>query len=175
MTDANVSASFSASTADFAAGVGEAKEALQSVSAPVAELNGQLAALATASADAFSPQRLQPYRDGLAAIRSLEQSFAGDRALAAAAERSGDEEAVKDAVKAAELATSEELRLLADGTKQKLALYREEARFYEINQSQKLALSRRALDDEYALELTALRRQETLGEQSLTARQHLDD
>ena len=49
MTDANVSVSFSASVADFVAGVGEAKEALQSFSAPFGEINGQLASLANAS------------------------------------------------------------------------------------------------------------------------------
>ncbi len=38
MTDANVSVSFSASIADFVAGVGEAKEALQSFSAPFGEI-----------------------------------------------------------------------------------------------------------------------------------------
>ena len=42
MTDANVSVSFSASIADLVAGVGEAKEALQSFSAPFGEINGQL-------------------------------------------------------------------------------------------------------------------------------------
>ena len=175
MTDANVSVSFSASIADFVAGVGEAKDALQSFSAPFGEINEQLASLANASSQAFSAERLQPYRDALTATQSLEQSFAADRARAAAALRSGDDEAYADATKAAQLATAEEMRLLADGLKQKLALYAEEARVYEITQSEKLALSRQALDEEYALELAALQRREALGEQSLAARQRVDD
>ena len=175
MTDANVSVSFSASIADFVAGVGEAKDALQSFSAPFGEINGQLASLATASAEAFSADRLLPFRDALAATQSLEQSFAADRTRAAAALRSGDEEAYADVMKAAQLATTEELRLLADGLKQKLALYAEEARAYQITQSEKLALSRQALNEEYALELAALQKSAALGEQSLAASQRLDD
>ena len=175
MTDANVSVSFSASIADFVAGVAEAKEALQSFSAPFGEINGQLASLATASSQAFNAERLQPYRDALIATQALEQSFAADRARAAAALRSGDDEEYSDAMKAAQLASAEEMRLLADGLKQKLALYAEEARVYEITQSEKLALSRQALDEEYALELAALQRREAISEQSLAARQRIDD
>jgi hypothetical protein len=175
MTDANVSVSFSASTADFVAGVGQAKDALQSFSAPFGEINGHLSSLATASAQAFSAERLQPYRDALSATQSLEQSFAGDRSRAAAALRSGDDAAYTDATRAAQLATSEEIRLLADGLKQKLALYAEEARFYGITQDQKLTLSRQAVDEEYAVELSVLQKQEALGEQSLEAKQRIDD
>lgn len=175
MTDANVSVSFSASIADFVAGVAEAKETLQSFSAPFGEINGQLASLASASSQAFSAERLQPYRDALVATQALERSFAADRTRAAAALRSGDDEQYDDAIKAAQLAAAEEMRLLADGLKQKLALYAEEARDYEITQSEKLTLSRRALDEEYALELAALQRREALGEQSLAAKQRVDD
>ena len=175
MTDANVSVSFSASIADFVAGVGEAKEALQSFSAPFGEIKDELASLASASSQTFSAERLQPYRDALIATQALERSFASDRARAAAALRSGDDDEYSDAMKAAQLATAEEMRLLADGLKQKLALYAEEARAYEITQSEKLRLSRQALDQEYALELAALQRRETLGEQSLAAKQRIDD
>ncbi len=175
MADANVSVSFSASIADFVSGVGEARDALQSFSAPFGEINGQLTSLANASSQAFSADRLQSYRDGLAATQSLEQSFAADSARAAAALRTGDQEAYADATRAAQLATSEELRILADATKQKLALYAEEARFYEISQSQKVALSQQALNQEYALELGALQRREALGGQSLAAKQRIDD
>jgi hypothetical protein len=175
MTDANVSVNFSASIADFVAGVGEAKEALQSFSTPFGEINSQLASLASTSSHAFSVERLQPYRDALIATQALERSFAADRARAAAALRSGDDEEYSDAMKAAQLASAEEMKLLADGLKQKLALYAEEARVYEITQSEKLALSRQALDEEYALELAALQRREALGEQSLAARQRIDD
>jgi hypothetical protein len=175
MADANVSVSFSASIADFVSGVGEARDALQSFSAPFGEINGQLTSLANTSSQAFSADRLQSYRDGLAATQSLEQSFAADSAHAASALRTGDQEGYADATRAAQLATSEELRILADATKQKLALYTEEARFYEISQSQKVALSQQALDQEYALELAALQRREALGEQSLAAKQRIDD
>jgi hypothetical protein len=175
MADADVSVSFSASVADFLSGVGEAKDALQSFSAPFSEINGQLASLGNASSQAFSADRLQPYRDALAATQSLQQSFAADSARAAAAARAGDEQAYADATRAAQLATSEELKILADALKQKLALYAEEARFYEISQSQKLALSQQALDQEYALELAALQKREALGEQSLAAKQRIDD
>src|SRR5271166_1469244 len=123
MTDANVSVSFSASVADFVAGVGQAKDALQSFSSPFGEINGQLASLANASAQAFDPQRFQTYRDALTSTQSLEQSLAADRERAAAALREGDDAAYADAMRAAQLAVTEELRLLEDGLKQKLALY----------------------------------------------------
>jgi uncharacterized protein YecA (UPF0149 family) len=175
MTDANVSVTFSASIADFVAGVGEAKDALQSFSEPFSEIKGHLASLAHASSEAFSAQRLQPYRDALTATRSLAESFAADRARAVGALRSGDNEAYADAITAAQLANSEELRIAADGLRQKLALYAEEARFYEITQAQKLALSRQALEEEYSDELSALQRREALAEQSLAAKQRIDD
>jgi hypothetical protein len=175
MADANVSVSFSASIADFVSGVGEAKDALQSFSAPFGDINAQLASLANASSQAFSADRLQPYRDALATTQSLQQSFAADSVRAAAALRAGDDEAYADATRAAQLATSEELKILADALKQKLALYAEEARFYQITQQQKLALSQQALDQEYADELAALQRREALGEQSLAAKQRIDD
>ena len=174
MTDANVTVSFSASIADFVARVGEAKEALQSFSAPFDEIKDRFATLASASSQAFSAERLQSYRDALSATQALEQSYAADRARASAALRSGDEE-YADAMKAAQLASAEEMRLLADGLKQKLALYAGKARAYEITQSEKLRLSRQALDQEYALELAALQRREALGQQSLADRQRLDD
>ena len=91
MTDANVTVSFSASIADFVARVGEAKEALQSFSAPFDEIKDRFATLASASSQAFSAERLQSYRDALSATQALEQSYAADRARASAALRSGDE------------------------------------------------------------------------------------
>ena len=175
MTDANVSVSFSASVADFVAGVGQAKDALQSFSAPFGDLNGQLASLTKASAEAFSAARFEPYRDALTETQSLEQSLAADRAQAAAAMRAGDDEAYADATRAAQLAATEELRLIEDGLKQKLALYAEEARAYAISQSEKLALSAQAINEAYALELGALKEREALGDQSLAAKQRVDD
>jgi hypothetical protein len=175
MADANVSVSFSASTNDFVSQVSEAKDALQTFSAPFGEINRQLASLRTAASQAFSADRLAPYRDALSATQSLQQSFAADSARAAAALRQGDDAAYADAARAAQLATSEELRILADATKQKLALYAEEARSFQITQQQKLSLSQQALDAEYAAELAALQRQEALGDQSLAAKQRVDN
>jgi hypothetical protein len=175
MADANVSVSFSASIADFVSGVGEAKDALQSFSTPFGDINNQLASLAKASSQAFSAGQLSPYRDALSATRSLEQSFAEDRARAAAALRSNDEAGYADAARAAQLATSEELRILSDSLRQKLALYAEEARFYGITQAERVGLSSQAIDEEYSAELDALQRRAALGEQSLADRQRLDN
>src|SRR3984885_13456117 len=175
MADANVSVSFSASTSDFVSQVGAAKDALLTFSTPFGEINRQLASLGTAASQAFSADRLAPYRDALSATQSLQQSFAADSARAAAALREGDDATYADAARAAQLATSEELRILTDATKQKLALYSEEARFSEITQQQKLSLSQQALDAEYAAELAALQREAALGEQSLAAKQRVDD
>ncbi len=175
MADANVSVSFSASTNDFVSQVSEAKDALQTFSAPFGEINRQLVSLGTATSQAFSADRLAPYRDALSATQSLQQSFAADSARAAEALRQGDNAAYADAARAAQLATSEELRILADATKQKLALYAEEARSFQITQQEKLSLSQQALDAEYAAELAALQRESALGEQSLAAKQRVDD
>ena len=78
-------------------------------------------------------------------------------------------------MRAAQLAAAEELQLIEDGLKQKLALYAEEARAYAITQSEKLALSARAIEESYALERGALQQREALGDQSLAAKQRLDD
>ncbi len=175
MTDANVSVSFSASVADFVAGVCQAKDALQSFSTPFGEINSQFASFTRASVQAFSAERFEPYRDALAATQTLEQSLSTDHAAAAAALKAGDEAAYADATRAAQLAATEELRLIEDGLKQKLALYAEEARAYAITQSQKLAHSAQAINQAYALELGALKEREALGDQSLAARQGIDD
>jgi uncharacterized protein YecA (UPF0149 family) len=175
MADANVSVSFSASTNDFVSQVSEAKDALQTFSAPFGEINRQLVSFGTAASQAFSTDHLTPYRDALSATQSLQQSFAADSARAAAALREGDDAAYADAARAAQLATSEELRILADATKQKLALYSEEARFFEITQQQKASLSHEAVDAGYAAELAALQKEVALGDQSLAAKQRVDD
>src|ERR1700722_9090381 len=175
MADANVSVSFNASINDFVSGVGQAKDALQSFSAPFGEINAQLSSLATASSQAFNASRLQPYRDALDATKGLQQSFAADAGRAATALRAGDDATYANAARAAQLAASEEVRLLADALKQKLALYTQEARFYEITQQEKLELSQQAISQEYAAELGALQRQDALGEQSLASKQRVDD
>ena len=90
MADANVSVSFSASTNDFVSQVSEAKDALQTFAAPFGEMNRQLVSFGTATSQAFSADRLTPYRDALSATQALQQSFAADSARAAAALREGD-------------------------------------------------------------------------------------
>jgi len=175
MADANVSVSFSASTNDFVSQVSEAKDALQTFAAPFGEINRQLVSFGTSASQAFSPDHLTPYRDALSATQSLQQSFAADSARAAAALRQGDDAAYADAARAAQLATSEELKILADATKQKLALYSEEARSFQITQQQKLSLSQQAIDAEYSGQLAALQKEAALGDQSLAARQRVDD
>src|SRR5258708_36858073 len=104
MADANVSVSFSASINDFVSGVGQAKDALQSFSAPFGEINAQLSSLATASSQAFNPSRLQPYRDALDATKGLQQSFAAAAGRAAAALRAGDDAPYADAAPAGQRA-----------------------------------------------------------------------
>lgn len=175
MTDAAISISFSASVADFVSGVEQAKGALQSLAQPFGEIKQQLASLAGATSQAFRADGLLAYRDALTSTRALEQSFAADRARAATALRSGDEEQYADNAKAARLAIAEEIWLVGDATKQKLAIYAEEARFYGISQAEKVRLSRKAIDEEYEFEIAALHKRETLGEQSFAARQHIED
>src|SRR6202042_957434 len=173
MADANVSVSFSASTNDFVSQVGEAKDALQTFSAPFGEINRQLASLGTAASQAFSADRLAPYRDALSSTQALQQSFAADSARAAAALREGDDAAYADAARAAQLATSEELRILAAATKQKLLLYSREARFLEIGRHEKSYVSHEAVVPEYAAGLAALQKGVALGDQSLAAKQRV--
>jgi hypothetical protein len=175
MADANVSVSFSASVGDFVSQVSEAKDALQTFSTPFGEINRQLVSFGTAAAQAFSADHLTPYRNALSATQSVQQSFAANSARAAAALREGDQATYADAARAAQLAASEELRILADATRRKLALYAEEARSFQITQQQKLSLSRQALDAEYAGELAVLQKDEALGDQSLAAKQRIDD
>jgi len=175
MADANVSVNFSASTNDFVSQISDAKDALQTFAAPFGEINRQLVSFGTAASEAFRADHLNPYRDALSATQSLQQSFAADSARAAAALREGDDAAYADAARAAQLATSEELKIQADALKQKLALYSEEARFFQITQQQKLSLSQQALDAEYTAELAALQKQEAFSDQSLAAKQRVDN
>ncbi len=65
MTDANIAVSFTASVGDLVAGVGDAKDALASLSEPFAQLNGQYAALGASIGEAFAPTRLQAFDGAL--------------------------------------------------------------------------------------------------------------
>lgn len=175
MPDANVSVSFSASVSDFVSGVDQAKSALQSFSAPFGEINAHLASLATASSQAFSADRLTPYRDALSATRALEQSIAADRQRAAAALNSGDDRGYADAIHAAQAATAEEVRLVADAAQQKIALYAQEARSHQISESERVTLSREAIEEEYSAEVAAVQRRAALGSETLLDQQRIDN
>ncbi|HEY1944121.1 MAG TPA: hypothetical protein VGH40_18565 [Roseiarcus sp.] len=175
MADANIAVSFTASTGDLLSGVGEAKDALASLSAPFSDLNSQFAALGGSIGQAFTPARLQAFDAALNASASLENSLAAAHAQAAAAMRAGDDAAYNDAIRAARLAVSEEVKAVEDGLKQKLALYAQEAQLHEITQQQKVALSRQALDEEYSAQIAALQREASLSGQSLSQKQRLAD
>ena len=176
MTDANVSVSFSASVADFVAGVGEAKEALRSFSAPFGEINGQLASLATLVRQAFSAERLQPYRDALTRDAVAGAVLAADRARAAAADALGRRRRLRRRDQAAAArdrrgAAAPRGRAEAEAR----ALRRGGAVLRDHAEREAQPSRARRSNEEYALELAALQRREALGDQSLAARQRIDD
>ena len=94
MSDANVAVNFTASTSDFESGIAAAREALASLAAPIADLNGKYAALGAALAESHT------------------------RALQAM--RSGDDAAYADSLRAAQEAISGQIRAEQDGLKEKL-------------------------------------------------------
>ncbi len=175
MADSTIAVSFTASTGDLLSGVGEAKDALASLSVPFSDLNSQFAALGGSIGQAFTPARLQAFDAALNASASLENSLAAAHAQAAAAMRAGDDAAYNDAIRAARLAVSEEVKAVEDGLKQKLALYAQEAQLHGITQQQKVVLSRQALDEEYSAQIAALQREASLSGQSLSQKQRLAD
>jgi hypothetical protein len=175
MTDANIAVSFTASVGDLVAGVGDAKDALASLSEPFAQLNGQYAALGASIGEAFAPTRLQAFDAALNASASLEKTLAAAHAQTAEAIRTSDEATSADAIRSAKLAISEQIKAVEDGLKQELALYADEARQHQITQMRKVELSRQALDEEYGAQISALQREAGLGDQSLTQKQRVDD
>jgi hypothetical protein len=175
MTDANIAVSFTASVGDLVAGVGDAKDALASLSEPFAQLNGQYSALGASIGQAFAPTRLQDFDSALTTSTSLEKTLAAAHAETAEAIRTSDEAASADAIRRAKLAIAEEIKAAEDGLKQKLALYADEARQHQITQMQKVALSRAALDAEFAAQVAALQREEGLANQSGAQKQRIDN
>jgi hypothetical protein len=175
MSDANVAVNFTASVGDFVSGVGDARDALASLSAPIEQLNGRYAALGASIGHAFDASGLESYDSALSATASLEASLAAAHAQAAAAIRSGDDASHADAMRAAKEAIAEEIRAVEDGLKQKLAIYADDAREHQISEEEKVDLSRAALDEEYAAELGLLQREGALGEQKLAQRQRVQD
>jgi hypothetical protein len=175
MSDANVAVSFTASVGDLVSGIADARDALASLSAPFAQLNGQYASLGASIGRAFDPSRLKPYDSALSASASLEASLAAAHAQAAAAARAADDDAAADAMRAAKEAIAEEIDAVEDGLRKKLAAYAAEARGHQIAQQRKVSLSRSALDEEYAAELGLLQRETALGGQKLAQAQQVQD
>ena len=125
MTDANVAVTFSASTSDFESGIAAAREALASLAAPIADLNGKYAALGAALAESHT------------------------RALQAM--QSGDNAAYADSLRAAQEAISGQIKAEQDGLKDKLAAYADDARNHRLSAKQeKLQASRDAIEQTYA-------------------------
>lgn len=149
MSDAQVTVHFSASIGDLVSGIGDAREAMASLSAPISEINGQYAALAA--------------------------SLKAAHAQAATALRMGDDNSYRDAMLAAKEAISEEIRDVRDGLKQKLQAYSDDARNHRMSQKDKVAFSREALDEELAAETSLLEREGALGAESLAQKQRTLD
>ena len=116
----------------------------------------------------------EPYQDALSATRSLQQSFAADSARAAAALRSGDDDAYADATRAAQLANTEEMRLLADGLKQKLRSMRRKRAPIRSRSSRRSRCRSRRSARNMRLSLPVCTAG-FLGDQSLAAQQRIDD
>ena len=166
MVDATVAVRFAADLGDLVAGIGEARDALTSLSPAFATLNGQSASLALALNETFNPARLAPYDDALATSTATARALAAAHEEAAAAIKTAQTDASDDALRAARIAISGELTEIADATRQELALYAEQARQHEITLGDKLALSRQALSEELAERQAALQQEAALGQQS---------
>lgn len=149
MTDANVAVNFSASTGDLEAGIAGAREALASLAAPIAEINGKYAALGAMLAESH--------------------------AKAAQAIRGGDTAAYADALRAAQEAISGQIKAEQDGLRDKLSAYSDDARNHRISEQQKLDASRGAIEQTYAAELNLMERRRDLTTQSLGQRQRIDE
>lgn len=149
MTDANVAVTFSASTSDFEAGINSAREALASLAAPIADINGKYAALGDA----------------------LAQSHA--RALQAM--QSGDSAAFANSLRAAQEAISGQIKAEQDGLRDKLAAYADDARNFRLSEQEKIEASRDAIEQSYAAELDFANRKRDLVESSLAQRQRIDN
>jgi hypothetical protein len=149
MSDANVAVNFSASTGDFEAGVASAREALASLAAPIADLNGKYEALGAALAESHT------------------------RAAQALAQ--GNNAAYADALRAAQEAISGQVKAEQDGLKDKLAAYADDARNHRLSEQEKVAASREAIESTYAAELDLMNRKRELAENSLATQQRIDN
>lgn len=149
MSDANVAVNFTASVGDLLSGISEARDAIQTLDAPIAALGDRYQALG-ASLVAAHAQVGQALSDS-------------DRAASA--------NAVIDARQAAEA----QLETLQLGLKSALALYADDARQHKISQAQKIADTVAAVDAEYSARAAMLARMAGLHDQSSAARQEALD
>ncbi len=149
MADASVVVNFSASTSDFESGIAAAREALASLSAPIAELNGKYGALGAALANSHA--------------RALQAIQSSDSAAHAAS------------IHAAQEAISGQIRAEQDGLRNKLAAYADDARNYRLTEDEKLQASREAIEQTYAAELDLMNRKRDLAQTSLGDRQRIDN
>ena len=149
MTDANVAVNFSASTGDLQSGIAGAREALASLAAPIADINGKYAALGAALAESH--------------------------AKAADAIRSGNNSAYADALRAAQEAIGGQIKAEQDGLRSKLSTYADDARNHRITEQEKIATSREAIEQSYAAELQLMEKRRDLDTQSLAQRQRISD
>ncbi len=149
MADANFAVNFSASTGDLQAGLAAAREALASLAAPIADVNGKYAALGAALAESHT--------------------------RAADAMRSGNNAAYADALRAAQQAIDGEIKAEQEGLRNKLSAYADDARNHRITEQQKVAASREAVEHAYTDELQLLERRRDLSSQSFAQRQRVSD
>jgi hypothetical protein len=149
MTDANVAVNFSASTGDLESGIAAARDALASLAAPIADINGKYAALGAALSES--------------------------QAKAAEAIRSGNSAAYADALRAAQEAISGQIKAEQDGLRSKLSAYADDARNYRMSEAEKVEASREAIEDSYAAELQLMEQRRDLATQSLAQRQRISE
>jgi hypothetical protein len=168
MADANLVVTFSAAIGDLTAGVDEAKDALSSLSAPIAEMKAQYASFGVSTAQTFAPDKVRAFDAALLASASAQNSLVAAHAQAAAAIRSGDDASYADAIRTSKLAIGDEVSAVEAGLKRTLDVYNEEAARHEITQQQKIAMTRQAVDAEYQAELELLSRERALGDMTAT-------
>jgi hypothetical protein len=149
MTDANVAVTFSVSTSDFDSGIAAVREALASLSAPIADINSKYAALGA----------------------TLTESHA--RALQAM--QSGDTAAYAQALRSAQEAISGQVQAEQNGLREKLSAYADDARNHRITEDEKLQASRDVVEQSYEAEITLVDRKRALAQSSLSDRQRIDN
>ncbi len=175
MADANVAVTFSANADDFVGAVSAARAALEQFRTPFADLSKQFGELRGSVQSAFDPGSLKSFDGALGATKSLQQSLAADHAQAAQAMRGQDQAAYQDAVGAAKLAIAENKSALEAALRERISGYADDAKHQRISEGQKVAASMQAYDEVAAAEADLIRLEASLGQQSLTARQSLQN